>query len=253
MSWLMIIVAAASLLLGGGGVAFASTDALPGDALYPMKTVIQDVELALSNDEGDIDLLLGYMQENIDSMNELAAQERWDDIEVGLQQYQGNLDEILQTRTRLAYLDAPSEEALLSRIQLELHSQSQELLQLQTRIQNQQKLQEKIQEAIQQNDQGKEYGPSDGGAPEEGGAPNGAGPGEPQGTQNQQEHQNQSGQPEDAGGTGEHGSDLGPGENGCGQQLTDENGEVLEEDAFCAEQGSGDQGEGMGSEQGGKP
>ena len=128
MSWLIVLITAASLLLGGGGVAYASTDALPGDGLYPVKTLVQDVELALSGDEGDIDLLVGFLSENIDEMNQLADQGRWDDLEAGLGQYQENLDALAQTRSRVSYLDAPSEEALNTRLQQELHTHSEELL-----------------------------------------------------------------------------------------------------------------------------
>ena len=39
MTWILILAAAATLLTGGG-VAYASTDALPGDGLYPVKETI---------------------------------------------------------------------------------------------------------------------------------------------------------------------------------------------------------------------
>jgi hypothetical protein len=250
MAWLMVIVAAVSVVLGGGGVAYASTDALPGDALYPVKSVVQEIELAFSGDEGDIDLLLGFMQDNIDGMGQLAAQGRWDDLEEELDEYEENYEDLLQTRSRVSYEDAPSEDALNNRIQTELHTQAQLLLQLQTRLQEQDRLQDKIQEAIQLTDQGNVYGPSDGGAPEDGGAPNGVGPGEPQGTQTQADSQGQQGQPDD---TQEPGNDEAPqnGE-GCGQQ-TGEDGQELETDELCGQEGNGAQGEGKGTGQGGKP
>jgi hypothetical protein len=250
MTWLMVIVAAVSVLLGGGGVAYASTDALPGDALYQVKSVVQDIELAFSGDEGDIDLLLGFMQDNLNGMGQLAGQGRWEDLEEGLDEYQENLEDLLQTRTRVSYEDAPSADALNNRIQTELHTQTQLLLQLQIKLQDQSKLQDKIQEAIQLTDQGNVYGPSDGGAPEEGGSPNGAGPGEPQGTQNQDGSQGQQGQPED---TQEPGNNEAPhnGE-GCGQQ-TGEDGQELEQDVLCGQEGNGAQGEGKGTGQGGHP
>ena len=251
MSWLMIIVTAASLLLSGGGVAYASSDALPGDALYSVKNVIQDVGLAFSDDEGDIDLLLGFMHGNIDEMNQLAEQGRWDDLEKGLQQFQDNLNALQKTRLRISYLDAHNEDALTIRVQAELHTQSQALLQLQTRLQDKQQLQEKIQTAIQQTDQGNVYGPSDGGAPEESGSPNGVGPGEPQGTQSQTDSQNQNGQPD---GAGEPGNGAGQNGQSCNPQSEDGTGDDLEQDdPLCEEQGSGIEGEGKGNGHGGRP
>ena len=49
MSWIVTIVTLLALL-GGGGVTFASDGSLPGDALYPVKTVVEDVRLAVQDD-----------------------------------------------------------------------------------------------------------------------------------------------------------------------------------------------------------
>ena len=50
MTWLIVIGMIVSFVGGGGGTVYASSSALPGDALYPVKTGIQDIRLFFSND-----------------------------------------------------------------------------------------------------------------------------------------------------------------------------------------------------------
>jgi hypothetical protein len=229
MSWFIIVATVVSLVFGGSGVAYASTDALPGDGLYPVKTALQDLVLTFNGDEGDFELLLEYMDGNLAEMNQLLEQGRWDDIGIGLAEYQENLEKMVKTRTRLSYEDAHNEDALTVRLQQELHEQSQELLKLQNQLQEKNKLQNKVQEAIQQTDEGKTYGPFEGGKPEEGGSPNGAGPGEPKGDQQQGGEQ----RPEDA---------NGPGYDECGRQKGfDDDSLEGEEDIICGENWEGNE------------
>ncbi len=51
MTWLVVIATLITVLAGGGGVAYASTDSLPGDALYPVKMTIEDVQFQFANEE----------------------------------------------------------------------------------------------------------------------------------------------------------------------------------------------------------
>lgn len=245
MSWLIIIATVASLILGGGGVAYASSDALPGDALYPAKTLIQEIGLALSGNEGDVDLLLDYMDGNLDELNELVSMGRWEDVPTGLEAYQENLAALVQTRSRISYLDAPNEDAINMRVQNELQLQIQELMKIQEKIQNKENIQNKIQNTIQQTDQGKTYGPSEGGPSPDNGTSNGAGPGEPAGTQNQQNQ-------EYGDGSGNSRDGNNPDGEAC-QQQNGVNGEASEEEQPCGQQGDGNQGAGWGNGQGGKP
>ncbi|HKJ27407.1 MAG TPA: DUF5667 domain-containing protein, partial [Anaerolineales bacterium] len=200
MSWLLLIGLAATLLAGGGGVAYASIDALPGDALYSVKNTLHDVELAFSNDANDVALMLEFMSQNVGEIEQLAAQERYGDIALGLQAYKENLAAMQQAQTRLSYDDPAAAESLNTRIQQKLQTCTQDLLQVQDQIrlqtQDQLHIQDKLQEAIQLSETGQTYGPNDGGKPEESGQPNGAGAGEPQGPQDDPA---QTGQPEDTG------------------------------------------------------
>jgi hypothetical protein len=233
MTWMLVVGMIASLLVGGGGVAYASGDALPGDALYPAKTILQDLELVFSSDLEDINHLMEHMSLNLAEMQQLATQKRYQDIQIGLGEYQENLQALVRTRARISYEDAGSEDSLNTRLQQQLQLQTKILEGLQQQLQNQDqlqlKLQEQIQEAIQLTETGNTYGPNEGGQPEESGEPNGAGPGEPQGEQNQSEEGNSEdsgsgpgeGQPNDNPGTQEG---AGPDNSGDGQGPKDDNG-----------------------------
>lgn len=241
MNWLLIIGLMVGLIGGGGGAAYASSDSLPGDLLYPVKTGLQAVELAFSSDISDIDLLLENMTGNIQEMQQLALKQRYSDIITGLEEYEGNLQALTRTRARIAYDDAGSENSLNNRIQEQLQIHAQLLNQLREQTQEQTRLQERLQQAIQLTEQGHTYGPNDGGMPEEPGSPNGAGPGEPQGSQEGP------GKPDDAGsggeGNGEPGNGPGPGGNqdaGSGTQNQNSYGDgdgmcpcVEDETLFC--------------------
>jgi hypothetical protein len=276
MNWLLIVALLASLFAGGSGVAYAAQDALPGDALYGVKNAVQTVQLTLSGDEGDVDLLLGFMREHIEEIEALTEMGHFQWIGLSLDEYNQELEQLMQTRTRINYEDAHAEEALTSRIQTQIAAQLEYLLQLQTRLQDQTQLQDKLQQTIRAAENGAGYGPGVGGPNEEPGNPNGAGPGEPQGEQ--QQYQTQSGNPEDTGNTrpgdgngyqntGESGPHLGA---ACDPFLA---GEVIEgqnEDGtgngvywtcmngtwqyYQGQGGNGDgQGSGQGQGQGGKP
>lgn len=231
MNWLIIVAVLTSLFAGGTGVAYASEDALPGDTLYGVKTAVQDVQLALSDDEGDIDLLLGFMGEHIDEIEALTEMGNFQWIETALDEYNEEMDQLLQTRTRISYEDAPSEDALTTRIQTELHTQLESMLQLQTRLQDQTQLQDKLQQTIRVAENGAGYGPGVGGPNEEPGTSNGAGPGDSQG-QGQQNEDPGTGQGSGQGAGGQN-EDPGSGGQGSGQGA-----------------GSGSQGAGQGAGQG---
>ena len=200
---LLARIAIIVVLVGGSttGVAFASTSSLPGDALYGVKTTIQDTQLAFSGDEKDVDLLLGFMGKNLEEADELMTKGRYDDAETALGEYEDHLMEMLQTKERISYDDAGSEDSLNQRIQTELQTHTQTMLKLHEKAEGSTKLQTKLKEAIQATEKGKTYGPSDGGPGEGGGS---SGPGEPGG-------EGSGGKPEDAGSGSGSGDSSGSG------------------------------------------
>lgn len=249
MTWAIIIGLLAAAITGGGATVYASADALPGDALYPVKELVQDVELAFSDDAGDVELLLENLDGNVEDLKELAFQGRSEDILTGLEEYEETLGELIRKRTRVSYEDAGTEESVNQRIQsqLEKHSETLEALQLQTR--EQVKLQEKLQQALQLTETGKVYGPNEGGQNENPGEPNGAGPGEPQGEQigsgkpEDAGQGNGEGKPEDAGSGGDSGNagSESPGQGQGGKPDDAGNGDsecectCIEPDVYCVD------------------
>ena len=68
------IILIAAFALGGTGVtAYAAQESLPDQALYPVKTWIEDLRLGLTKDpQADFDLLFGYVEERIAEIEALV-------------------------------------------------------------------------------------------------------------------------------------------------------------------------------------
>jgi len=68
---LAVVVGTAAL---GGGIVWAAGDSLPGDLLYPVKLVTEDVRLALASAPGDqVDLARGVAEERAEEVQALVA------------------------------------------------------------------------------------------------------------------------------------------------------------------------------------
>jgi len=89
---MLSVVIAVSLLIGGGAV-LASADALPGDALYPVKAVIETVQLAVSPDDAsDAKLHLAFAARRLDEVAILLEESRPEDIWRALTNYTTQLE-----------------------------------------------------------------------------------------------------------------------------------------------------------------
>ena len=72
---LITIAAILSLLLGGGISAVAAQDSLPGDLLYPVKTLVEDVELGLAtNPETEFEIALKHAFKRFEEINTLVGE-----------------------------------------------------------------------------------------------------------------------------------------------------------------------------------
>jgi len=72
---LITIATILSLLLGGGITAVAAQDSLPGDLLYPVKTLVQDIELGLATDpETEFEIALNNAYKRFEDINTLVGQ-----------------------------------------------------------------------------------------------------------------------------------------------------------------------------------
>jgi hypothetical protein len=71
---LVVLVGMAAL---GGGLVWAASGSLPGDALYPVKLMAEDVRLSLaSGPAGKVDVALGLVEERVEEMQSLAQSGR---------------------------------------------------------------------------------------------------------------------------------------------------------------------------------
>lgn len=119
-AWARIAV---SVLIGvilfssaGGGTAIAAQTSLPGDLLYPVKTVTEDARLLVAGDSiAKTDLNLEFAQNRLEELNELVNR---DEAKAGiaLRGYQSNLEAARQQVLKISDIALQSgvlEEALL--------------------------------------------------------------------------------------------------------------------------------------------
>lgn len=154
MSW-VFIAAALFALAGGSGVVYASGDALPGDALYPVKIASEDVQLFFSDDEGDVDLLLKFMDERVGEMDQLVDRDDIENADIALNVYENQMKQLTSLMTKMQPDDPVAGDALQAEIQnqleeqarrmLNINEESGERLQIREQTQDQLKTQDKLQ------------------------------------------------------------------------------------------------------------
>lgn len=114
------------LFFGGSvGAAFAAQGTLPGDMLYPVKLLSEDVRLSLVSDPNTgIDLLLQFVQVRVTEMNELTVQGIIPTAET-----RERTEQQLRTAFELAAgLDDEPMQAALLRIRTQLEAQTRSLV-----------------------------------------------------------------------------------------------------------------------------
>lgn len=113
----------AFVLLVGGTVAtaLASQDSLPGDTLYPVKTGLEQVELALTSDlAGDFELLLSFATSRLDEMAVLLEAGRFDDAEHAAEAYEELIDEARDIIDQIRQVDPALAAELEAELQVSL-------------------------------------------------------------------------------------------------------------------------------------
>lgn len=129
MNVLVSILIVTGLLFGGGAATVhAAQDDLPGQALYPVKTLSEDVRLYFtSNPQEEINLLMQLVQTRVEEMTALAAQGETIPGEVQLRLEQ-HVEQALHTA---AGMDDASMAGALMQIRTNLQTQTQTMLQTQ--------------------------------------------------------------------------------------------------------------------------
>ena len=99
----VLVAALVVVLFGGGGTVYASGDALPGDALYPLKTTVENVRLTLAGDDRDDDLYVELAERRLHEMEDLVAEGRFEDLPQASERLEELVEEVYE------YWEAASE------------------------------------------------------------------------------------------------------------------------------------------------
>jgi hypothetical protein len=114
LQWAAILILVVSLF-GGGTLTYASTQSLPGEALYPVKLAIEEVRLAVSLDEaGDVALRMEFATNRLDEANTLIQQHREGEAAQSLQAYAAEVQSAMET---LRQVPEPQTEMLAGQIE----------------------------------------------------------------------------------------------------------------------------------------
>jgi hypothetical protein len=204
---LVTIMVLIAILIGGStGAAFAASDALPGDTLYTVKTTFEEVQLVISDDNGDVDLLNAFANERVAEIQSLLEIGRFDDIPNATQAYQNTVAKLAQAMSKLP--SGERSDALFTLVETARENRTRTLTSLLDKVPEQ--AQKGIRQAL-------EAGPPDhaGGPPDDKGKPDnvGGGPPDDRGKPDQQDctPAGINGQPE---GTGNQGQGQGNGNTG---------------------------------------
>jgi uncharacterized membrane protein YgcG len=108
------ILMLAVFLFGGGGItAYASGSSLPGDALYPVKTSLEDARASLTNDDAiRARLFLGFAGRRLDEIKSLIADGRFGQVAQTADHFEKALQKAREAIASLAQTDPASAASL---------------------------------------------------------------------------------------------------------------------------------------------
>jgi hypothetical protein len=102
-----------------GGTMFASAHALPGDTLYPLKTTIEDLRLAVATDEDESGLFEQFAERRMEEIQALLEAGRSDEVAIAVARFE---DTLLEANVFLENVK-PSEEAWAEQKAIHLEEQ----------------------------------------------------------------------------------------------------------------------------------
>jgi hypothetical protein len=146
----MSFLVAIALLAASSGAVYASSRAIPGDALYIVKRGVEEARLAFAFDP-DVDraLLLQFADRRLDEVEEALSLDREEDAWSALVEYENTVGELLH----LAY-SSSIEEGTLDQIQIQLSNHQVVLQRVKSKAPPQ--AQEALDNALERSQQGKE-------------------------------------------------------------------------------------------------
>ena len=114
---LAVLIALLAILFGGASVtAFAAQNALPGDALYSVKTGLESTQVRLADDISRVRLHLGFAERRLDEISRLIAEGRHGDIKTASAEFVVQIHLALESLNLVAANDPAAASELAGQI-----------------------------------------------------------------------------------------------------------------------------------------
>jgi len=105
-SFIAIALVLAILFAGTTVTAYAAQESLPGDALFGIKTTLEDIQISTAWDTADeAEKSIQYADRRVDEIAALIALSRYDDIPIGVARFEQHLQEALDALSVVAQND----------------------------------------------------------------------------------------------------------------------------------------------------
>jgi hypothetical protein len=130
--WAIILVLLVSLI--GGGTVHASSSALPGDGLYPLKLSVEDARLFLADDAGDVSLTIQFAQNRAEELQALLEAEREEDLDLAVNLFSDQVTAATDSLTVLAQTNPDRAAQLGSQLDQTLSTHTEKLNSLLTKV-----------------------------------------------------------------------------------------------------------------------
>lgn len=152
MSWILIVTTLVSLF-GGAGAVYAADDAVPGDILYPVKTLVEDARLLLADEEADVDLLLEFLDERLAEIGILLDEGDLEDLSAAFSGYENRAQQLGQLMSRIQPEDPLAGDALQTMLQSRLQEQAELMQGMANAAGDLLQVRERLQDMLQTNEQ----------------------------------------------------------------------------------------------------
>lgn len=106
-----------AFLFAGGLFSFSAQSALPGDLMFPVKLVLEDIQLLPASDAQDAILRSQFASNRLTEIQLLIVEDRYADVEIAVNAFEDNVDRAVLSLARVARNDSLSTYPLL--VQLE--------------------------------------------------------------------------------------------------------------------------------------
>ena len=133
MASLAIIVVLIVIFGSAGMTALAAQSALPGDALYSVKTGLEDTRAGLTRDSSrQVEMYLQYARVRLDEIEQLIDNGRYDHINLAAEEFQQQIQNALRTLDRVSSGDPAKAIELATQITRDLSHYTQALSRMST-------------------------------------------------------------------------------------------------------------------------